>query len=344
MTDAPRIRPLLKRGALVTAANWPVVAIQFAADTSFKVLLAVPVAGGALLVGAAAGGDFSQLVQGELRVVVANTVGALAAAPVALGAFLSAFALVVVGGSIPMFLIKGGTVTVLAEAERRAGPIERPPLRLAAIRRAGRFGIDRFLGGATRLARRYITLGLALLGVYAVSGGVYLAVVVTAYRAPNGPMSFVAWSAVTAVSTTGFFIWITLVNLAYLLLQMVVAADDCDVRAAARRVAAFLRHSARDVAGVFGVVLALVVLATTASIIGAAGLGLIAFVPVAGLIVLPLQLAAWLLRGILFQYLGLTALGAYLAQYRGYLREVGLEPPRPATAPDVTRFAEERTA
>lgn len=344
MTDAPRIRPLLKRGALVTAANWPVVAIQFVADTSFKVLLAVPVAGGALLVGAAAGGDLDQLAAGRLQVVVANTVDALAAAPAALGAFLAAFALVVVGGSIPLFLIKGGTVTVLADAERRAGPIERPPLRLAAIRRVGRFGVERFLAGATRLARRYLTLGLALLGVYAVSGGAYLAVVVAAYRAPAGATSLVAWSAVTALATTVFFLWITLVNLAYLLLQMVVAADDCGVRAAARRVAAFLRHSAYDVAGVFGVVLALVVLATTASIVATAGLGLIAFVPVVGLIVLPLQFAAWLLRGILFQYLGLTALGAYLAQYRGYRRAIGLDPPRPAVAPDVTPFPEGRTA
>jgi len=32
--------------------------------------------------------------------------------------------------------------------------------------------------------------------------------------------------------------------------------------------------------------------------------------------------AAWLMRGFVFQYLALTALGAYLAQYRIYARGV----------------------
>ena len=34
---------------------------------------------------------------------------------------------------------------------------------------------------------------------------------------------------------------------------------------------------------------------------------------------MPLQIAAWLVRGFVFQYLALTALGAYLTQYRHYL-------------------------
>ena len=42
--------------------------------------------------------------------------------------------------------------------------------------------------------------------------------------------------------------------------------------------------------------------------------------PLAGLAVVPLQVAAWLLRGFVFEYLALTALGAYLTQYRHYLR------------------------
>ena len=40
--------------------------------------------------------------------------------------------------------------------------------------------------------------------------------------------------------------------------------------------------------------------------------------PLVGLAVLPLQLAAWLLRGIVFEYLALAALGAYLSHYRWY--------------------------
>jgi len=49
----------------------------------------------------------------------------------------------------------------------------------------------------------------------------------------------------------------------------------------------------------------------------------------------PLQLVAWLLRGIVFEYLALTALCAYLTQYRYYLHS--LEAVRvPDTATDVT--------
>ena len=46
-------------------------------------------------------------------------------------------------------------------------------------------------------------------------------------------------------------------------------------------------------------------MATAASILATAGLGLIAFVPLVGLAVLPLQLAAWLMRGFVFEYLAL---------------------------------------
>lgn len=112
--------------------------------------------------------------------------------------------------------------------------------------------------------------------------------------------------------------WITLVNLLYLLLQIVVAADDCSVATAVRRVTAFVRADTKNIAAVCAVILALVVCATGASILAIAAFGLIAFVPFFGLAVLPLQILASLLRGIVFQYLALTAAGAYLQLYRGY--------------------------
>ena len=111
-----------------------------------------------------------------------------------------------------------------------------------------------------------------------------------------------------------------LVNFFYLLMQMVIAIEDIGVRGAVRRVVTFLRVSLREIAGIFGVVFVLVVVATIASILGTTGLGLISFVPIVALAVLPLQIAAWLLRGFVFQYLALTALGAYLTQYQHYLR------------------------
>jgi hypothetical protein len=100
---------------------------------------------------------------------------------------------------------------------------------------------------------------------------------------------------------------------------MAIAMEDLGVRQAVARVTDFIRASVREIAGIFGVVLLLVGIATVASILATAGLGLIAFVPFVGLAIVPLQLAAWLLRGIVFEFLALSALGAYLTQYRYYL-------------------------
>jgi hypothetical protein len=69
---------------------------------------------------------------------------------------------------------------------------------------------------------------------------------------------------------------------------------------------------------VFLVVFGLVVAATLASALAWSGVGLIAFVPLVGLAVFPLQLAALALRGLVFQYLGLTALGTYITLYTGH--------------------------
>ena len=52
------MKDFLKRGVLITAANWHVVIVQFVADALFKTLLAVPIVGGVflavLLIGGAA--------------------------------------------------------------------------------------------------------------------------------------------------------------------------------------------------------------------------------------------------------------------------------------------------
>jgi hypothetical protein len=62
-----------------------------------------------------------------------------------------------------------------------------------------------------------------------------------------------------------------------------------------------------------------VVGATVISVVATTSLGLIAFVPFVGLAVVPLQLLAWLFRGVVFQFIGLSALGAYLHLYRRHL-------------------------
>ena len=63
-----------------------------------------------------------------------------------------------------------------------------------------------------------------------------------------------------------------------------------------------------------------------AAVLATGALSLIGFVPIVAVAVMPLQIAAWLVRGIVFQYLALTALGAYLAQYRHYLDGTRLAP------------------
>jgi len=50
------LKHLLKRGALLAAANWPIVLMQFVAETTFQVLLAVPIIGAAILVTVLLGG------------------------------------------------------------------------------------------------------------------------------------------------------------------------------------------------------------------------------------------------------------------------------------------------
>jgi hypothetical protein len=151
-----------------------------------------------------------------------------------------------------------------------------------------------------------------LMAIYLVSASVYLA---GAYE--SGLRGDVG-GLLTLCMTGGFVCWITLVNLYYLLMQIVIAAEDCSVAKAWRRVTVFVRQQRRGVSAVFGVVLALVVAATGVSLLATAALGLIAFVPFVGLAVLPLQLMAWVFRGVVFQFLGLASIGAYLRLYREF--------------------------
>ena len=297
----------------MTAANWQVVVIQFVADAIFKTLLAVPIVGGVFLVALLVGGDPSDLLDLPVRSIIPTMTSVLLAQPLALGAFLFSVAVVLVGGSLLMFFVKGGTITVLVAAERDAGAIEHPPLRLPAFRRASQFSLERFAAGAQALFPRYVRLGAGLLLMY---GATTLASLVLL----AGPASESAWFT-TAILSLGIVLWITVVNLVYLLLQMAVASDDCGVADAIGRVVRLVRLRFRLVAAIFGATLVMIVLTTAASILATAALGLIAFVPFMGLAALPLQLIAWVVRGIVFEFIGLTSLVAYLRIHRE-LREI----------------------
>jgi len=318
MLAAVDVRTVLKRGALVAAANWQVAVIQFMAESTFKMLLSVPVVGGLLLVVLVLGRELPELFSADIRENATFVATALAAEPPALISFLLAFAVVGLAGSAFMFLLKGGTVAVLAEAERNAAAIEEPPLRLEPFWTAARFSVSRYDLGCRRHFRRFLRLGFMLILVYLASAAAYLVALLRgAEWFTHGQLG---WTAIAGIGSTVLVVWVTLVNFFYLLIQMVVVVEDCSVRSAIRRVAQFLRAEPKLTFGVFGVVLLLVAGATIVSVIATTSLGLIAFVPLAGLAVVPLQLLAWMFRGLVFQFLGLGALGAYLTLYRGYRR------------------------
>jgi hypothetical protein len=335
MPQPPALKSSLKRGAFIAAANWPLIAVQFVAEGTLKLLLAVPVVGGIFLVVLLLGADVEEVLSGDVRDIIGAVIVALRANPAALVAFGAAFLLVLLGGSTLTFVVKGGTVAILADAEAQAGPIERPPLRLAALRRANRTNIEPFLDGCRRLWRRYVKLGACLLVAYVATAVIYLSVVVGGYAIAGNSGVLLGWTFAAALASSALVVWITVINFLYLLTQMAIAVEDLGVREAIARVGQFIRASLREVAGIFGVVLLLVAIATVASLMATAGLGLIAFVPLVGLAMVPLQVAAWLLRGFVFEYLALTAFGAYLTQYRYFLHSLAAVrvPDRPTTLP-----------
>jgi hypothetical protein len=324
MSHAPALKTALKRGALIAAANWPLVVVQFVAESTLKLILGVPVVGGIFLVVLLLDADVEEVLRGDVREIVASVFSAMLANSAALTSFAIAFLVVLIGGSFLSFIVKGGTVAVLVEADQHAGAIERPPLRLAMLRRTNRTCIDTFLEGCRRLGARYVRLGLGLLIVYALTAGAYFGLLFGGYALADNVGVLLWWTVIAAAASSAVIVWITLVNFLYLMTQIVMAVEDVGLRSALAIVVRFLRSSVREIAGIFGIVLVLVLLATAASILATAGLGLIGFVPIVAVAVMPLQIAAWLVRGAVFQYLALTALGAYLTQYRHYQGRIGL--------------------
>ncbi len=321
MAATPGLKAALKRGALIAAANWPLVIVQFVTGSTLKLMLAVPVVGGAFLVALLLDAP-PDLLHGDLREIVVAILKALAASPAALTAFVGATTLVFVAGSVLQFIVKGGTVALLAQAERAAGPIERPPLTMEAIRRAEVVTVDAFLHSCGRLWRRYVRIGIGLLLVYGVTAAVYLLFIIGGYHLADNSAILLGWTFAAAAASSFLIVWLAIVNFFYLMTQMVVAVEDVSVRTGVRLAFAFVWGHLREISAVFGVVLLVTILATAASIVATTGLGLIAFVPLVGLTVLPLQLAAWLIREMVFEYLGLAALGAYLSHYHWYYRSI----------------------
>jgi hypothetical protein len=301
----------LKRGALVTAANWQVVLVQFVADALFKTLLAVPIVGGGALVALIVGGDPTDLLRLEAGQILSTMVGVLLAQPVALAAFLVALGVILAGGSVLMFAVKAGSVTVLLAGDRAAGPIELPPLRLAAVAAANQASVEVFVTGVRSLFGRYLRLGIGLSAIYALLAGSYMALV---FGPPLSPA--LDRPLIIAFASLVLIVVVTIVNFLYLLLQIVVAAEACAVHEAVPHVIRLVRRRPKEIGLVLAAILALMLMATGVSILATAALGLIAFVPFVGLAALPLQVCAWLVRGVVFQFVGLTGVVTYLRLHR----------------------------
>jgi hypothetical protein len=284
------------------------VIVQFVADTLFKTLVVVPVLGGLVLVALVAGGNPFDLIRfDDLTQTISAMVGVLLAHPIALAAFLTALGVILAGGSVLMFAVKAGSVTVLLAGDRTAGAIEEPPLRMSALRQANQATFERFIGGVRRLFPRYLRLGIALTIVYALIAGAYLAFLF----GPAIPDAL-AGPITTTVASLTVIVLITLANFLYLLTQIVIAAEDCSVMEALPHVARLIRRRTKALAQVLLAILSLMLMATGASILATTALGLIAFVPFVGLAALPLQVFAWLVRGVVFQFVGLTGVATYL--------------------------------
>jgi hypothetical protein len=318
MGAALSLRAALERGALVTLATWPVVLVDFGMESLYKTTLAVPVVAGAFMVGVLVGADVRALVADDVQATAELVFASLAGAPAALWSFLAAVGLVAQGGATIMFAVKAGTLAVVAEAERRAGDIPAGGPRVEWLRRARLFDLRRVLGGIRRYGPRMARLAVALGGVYAAIAAAYVAVASAAFDIAADIRWVPVLPVVLIVATSASVVAITAANLACDLLRIVIVTDDCGVRAALGRLGRFLVADARQVLGIFGVKSVVVALAMAASVMAAAGLYLIAWVPVVGLIVVPLQVGAWVARGLVFQYLGLAALAAYLTQYRRF--------------------------
>jgi hypothetical protein len=312
---------------LITLANWPTVLIDFIVESIYNLALAVPVIGGAFMVALLMGADIGTLLADGTVVAAERVLVPLGQAPIALLAFWGAMAVVAFGGAGLMFIVKSGTLAVLVHGERMAGEIERPPIRWSALRTAATYTVASVLSEARRFQRRALVLTAWLGGVYLVIGLAWAMAVTYGFPwAAASPFASAWLLLVVAVTSAGVVSWIA-ANLVFDLMRVVVVTDDCRVNDAARRVLRFLLADARQVLGIFGVMALLGGVTIVVSLVGTAGLSVVAWAPLVGIVVLPLQLAFWIVRGLFVQYAALATLSAYQTQYRRFAA------PKPASKP-----------
>jgi hypothetical protein len=312
------LRRALTHGVVVALANWPVVLVHFTLDSFFRAALAVPILGGAVMVAAVVGTEPGSMVGEGLQGTAELVIGALAATPSALAAFFVALGIVGVGGQAIVMAYRIGTLTVVVSSDRRAAQTDGAPITAESFRRLATFSLEDFSAGVRRFGRRALELALWLGALYVVAGGIYLVAVSYGLSVAVRVSGFSTWPLLVFAATAVGVVAIAAVNLVYDLLQVIIVTDDCAVTAAAARLKRFVIEDSRQVIGIFAVMSVLGLIATATSVLAAAGLAVAAWTPIVSLVMVPVQAAAWMIRGLLFHLLGLVALAAYQTQYRRF--------------------------
>lgn len=252
-----------------------------------------------------------------LRLAADRVIRGLTPIPSALVAFLAAVGLVAVGGLAMLAMLRLSVLALLVEGDRRADDLHDGPVRAARLRLAT-VDLDQLIDAIPRFAKRAMRLAIGLSLAYALTVGAYLLVMALGYWLLPGSRWTAAWPILVVVATSAVVVVTVVVKLSFDLVGVIVVHDNCGVRAALHRLGGFLVADARQVLGIFGVMAALFAVAAAGAVLATAGLALVAWVPLVGLVVAPLQAAAWLIRGLLFQGIELVALTAYLTQYRRF--------------------------
>jgi hypothetical protein len=323
--DAPRLRSVLLRSSVIAAANWPAVVTQFVVESVVKALAGIPIAGAAVLLLLLSVPDTTAPERDGLAAALA----ALATAPVALAA-VAASALIAAAGAIAFgAVIKAGTVAVIAAGEARARPVV-GSLRGGDLAAAHAWSRRRFVAACGRFGGRFVRLGLAFALIEALVALAYASAVVQAYR---GFVSIAAswWIAPAVVAAASLLALAASLaaELIYRLAQLVIVVEDRDAGPAVGGALALVRARTLVVARVWLAALLCSATAFVVTLVAAAAFGLVSFVPVAGVAVLPLQAAVWVVRGLLLPFIDLAALAAYAALYRG--RAASAAPERAAS-------------
>jgi hypothetical protein len=299
MPHPPALKASLKRGAFVAAANWPLIAVQFIAEGTQQLLLAVPVVGGIVLVVLLLGADVEDMMSGDMK-STSEASSARSGQPGSTGAFAaSTFQYFwvrrsdfVVGGTgsgsrgrgIPGWPDRASTPSPCRTAARQPDEHRAIPLGMPkagrALHQAGHVPADRLRHHRSRLPGicdqrlRFLEQPRRAAGmdVRSVSGA----------QRPRG-----------------------LDHDCEFLLPAHADGHRRRRRRRARRnrrVAQFIRTSLREVAGILASCCCSSPSPSGGSLLASTGLALIAVIPFVGLAMVPLN-DAWMLRGIAFEYL-----------------------------------------